>query len=563
MLQGKQLNRGSSEVATNLDCRAAHNTEGTKLDLQHLILIDAKVTRLDEDLNTSGISPTEPAAPPTDSTRAIGIMTAPVVLGDGKAESAALAPPAPVNVSSPLDIEVKPAAHREAEAHLLGLLHECAQAVGRFSTALERAITQLSVSEAHTPGCLQGDFINLQAIFNRVTWHECALEIHWNAQSTVSSTSGPTPGGLTTATEDLQTEDPPANSNSTGQSLALIHGAARAPAAVTSRDGTPRTAQLADCITEPPARKSRPAPQAVDVTNKPSIRGQVSPEPAQSQINPTWGLASSSRRALKRTASEKRATIIRSSSSSGETIERLPSTTPKPRTDSPDSEPETQQHFVSSEGWSAATLPPSPSSKTLRPSRPSRNLLLAEDDEEGEVDTSTYNQTTKQRRAAQEGDQIELETLRPAIDVVPHGESATETFDAPSPDGGRLIRSVFVSENATAYYGPSYDPLVIDMPSGQPSEHAEDLGLSLNDSMFLWQTSSSGWSHLSQEGVGEDQLAGLNLNTQCLDIAGYGGFQSFDWISAPTVHVGSTSASDENSIALANKLLREWTTIEI
>lgn len=75
--------------------------------------------------------------------------------------------------------------------------------------------------------------------------------------------------------------------------------------------------------------------------------------------------------------------------SSSQMIETLPSTTLKNRTDSPDIDPDAQQHHVFGKGWGAGTLSPSPSQETIRPSRPSRNFLLVDDDDDGEVDTSS------------------------------------------------------------------------------------------------------------------------------------------------------------------------------
>jgi hypothetical protein len=61
------------------------------------------------------------------------------------------------------------------------------------------------------------------------------------------------------------------------------------------------------------------------------------------------------------------------------TIAKLPSTTLKYRTDSPDVTAQSQSHSLF---WKASKLSPSPSSETLKPSNPSRNFLLAEDDDE-------------------------------------------------------------------------------------------------------------------------------------------------------------------------------------
>ncbi|EOA89023.1 protein phosphatase regulator [Exserohilum turcicum] len=79
-------------------------------------------------------------------------------------------------------------------------------------------------------------------------------------------------------------------------------------------------------------------------------------------------------------------------SGDNKTIAKLPSTTLKYRTDSPDV-PDTQQSH-SLGFWKPCGLSPSPSSETLKPSNPSRNFLLAEDDDEDEDEffdpSSTY-----------------------------------------------------------------------------------------------------------------------------------------------------------------------------
>jgi len=78
----------------------------------------------------------------------------------------------------------------------------------------------------------------------------------------------------------------------------------------------------------------------------------------------------------------------RSSFTGGEskTIAKLPSTTLKYRTDSPDvteaSPP--QSHSVGGI-WRGTKLSPSPSQETLRPSHPSNNFLLDEEDDEADI----------------------------------------------------------------------------------------------------------------------------------------------------------------------------------
>ena len=80
--------------------------------------------------------------------------------------------------------------------------------------------------------------------------------------------------------------------------------------------------------------------------------------------------------------------ILSRSNSSSKMIETIPATTLKYRTDSPDVTEEAQHH-VFGKNWSAGKLSPSPSQETLRPSRPSRNFLLAQDEEEDPDDEAS------------------------------------------------------------------------------------------------------------------------------------------------------------------------------
>jgi hypothetical protein len=77
------------------------------------------------------------------------------------------------------------------------------------------------------------------------------------------------------------------------------------------------------------------------------------------------------------------------STTDNKTIAKLPSTTLKYRTDSPDLTAQTpsQSHSLF---WKSSRLSPSPSQETLKPSSPSRNFLLAEDDEDEDEDGDTY-----------------------------------------------------------------------------------------------------------------------------------------------------------------------------
>ena len=83
------------------------------------------------------------------------------------------------------------------------------------------------------------------------------------------------------------------------------------------------------------------------------------------------------KRPLSRTAS------TTSISSDNKTIAKLPSTTLKYRTDSPDVTEQQASHSLGF--WRQTRMSPSPSQETLKPSNPSRNFLLAEDDEEDDI----------------------------------------------------------------------------------------------------------------------------------------------------------------------------------
>ena len=73
------------------------------------------------------------------------------------------------------------------------------------------------------------------------------------------------------------------------------------------------------------------------------------------------------------------------------TIESLPATTLKDRAESPNIVPVTphpQKHTFGHD-WKSSKMSPSPSQETLRPSHPSTNFLIPDEDEGGEVDTSS------------------------------------------------------------------------------------------------------------------------------------------------------------------------------
>ena len=71
-------------------------------------------------------------------------------------------------------------------------------------------------------------------------------------------------------------------------------------------------------------------------------------------------------------------------SSDNKTIAKLPSTTLKYRTDSPDVTEHQPSHSLGF--WRSSRLSPSPSQETLRPSKPSSNFLLPDDDDEEDDD---------------------------------------------------------------------------------------------------------------------------------------------------------------------------------
>jgi len=72
------------------------------------------------------------------------------------------------------------------------------------------------------------------------------------------------------------------------------------------------------------------------------------------------------------------------SSVESKTIAMLPSTTLKYREDSPEPQETAMKH--SSSFWNGSKLSPSPSQETLRPSKPSRRMLLGDEDEDNDAD---------------------------------------------------------------------------------------------------------------------------------------------------------------------------------
>lgn len=123
-----------------------------------------------------------------------------------------------------------------------------------------------------------------------------------------------------------------------------------------------------------------------DEESEPEIEDDP-PNSALSESSSDEGLLMMKKKREPRRDSTGKGKISRSNSSS-KMIETIPATTLKYRTDSPDVTEEAQHH-VFGKSWGAGKLSPSPSQETLRPSRPSRNFLLADDDEDPDDETST------------------------------------------------------------------------------------------------------------------------------------------------------------------------------
>jgi hypothetical protein len=80
----------------------------------------------------------------------------------------------------------------------------------------------------------------------------------------------------------------------------------------------------------------------------------------------------------------KRTTPRASFSADSKTIAMLPSTTLKYREDTPEPQETAMKH--SSGFWSGSKLSPSPSQETLRPSKPSKRILLGPEEEDDDAD---------------------------------------------------------------------------------------------------------------------------------------------------------------------------------
>jgi hypothetical protein len=83
------------------------------------------------------------------------------------------------------------------------------------------------------------------------------------------------------------------------------------------------------------------------------------------------------------------------------TIEKLEPTTLKYRTDSPDVTDAATSHSVGTSFWARkGNLSPSPSQETLRPSNPSRNFLLAEEDDDDDISWEPSSAFPRRRDAS-------------------------------------------------------------------------------------------------------------------------------------------------------------------
>ena len=90
---------------------------------------------------------------------------------------------------------------------------------------------------------------------------------------------------------------------------------------------------------------------------------------------------------IKRHASDSNRGSRSGSHNGRKTIETLPATTLKYRTDSPGVSG--QQHHTFGRNWSGSRLSPSPSQETLRPSHPSSNFLISNEEEDRTAKTDT------------------------------------------------------------------------------------------------------------------------------------------------------------------------------
>ncbi|KAK4560807.1 protein phosphatase regulator [Recurvomyces mirabilis] len=92
----------------------------------------------------------------------------------------------------------------------------------------------------------------------------------------------------------------------------------------------------------------------------------------------------------RRSRANKDAKGSRSNSQSRKMIETLPASTLKYKTEAPDVA-EAPQHHTFGSSWRSSRLSPSPSQETLRPSRPSANFLVKDEEEPEEAMSSTWS----------------------------------------------------------------------------------------------------------------------------------------------------------------------------
>ena len=99
----------------------------------------------------------------------------------------------------------------------------------------------------------------------------------------------------------------------------------------------------------------------------------------------------------------RRTTPRQSFSIESKTIAMLPSTTLKYREDTPEPPETAMKH--SSVNWNGTKLSPSPSQETLRPSKPSRRMLLGDDDEDDDLDID-WQPTSNLQKSKDSHDQL-------------------------------------------------------------------------------------------------------------------------------------------------------------
>ncbi|QIW98034.1 hypothetical protein AMS68_003552 [Peltaster fructicola] len=138
----------------------------------------------------------------------------------------------------------------------------------------------------------------------------------------------------------------------------------------------------------------------------------------------------------------------RSSSQSRKTIETLPSTTLKYRTDSPEVSEQQQQAAMAKFG-SRPRLSPSASQETLRPSRPSRNFLLGNDeDNDEEAEETSWSFGSSNPRSSLGAAASSSENLKRS--ALPHSRSSMEHHHQQDDESSRQLQGL---ESEPGAYG--------------------------------------------------------------------------------------------------------------